>query len=999
MKKALFTLATLCLFLTFSFGQSPKPKYGKTHPTFVKPTESLSAFQKEDVMRSFIELSENDELRTIGFDTDHLGFQHEKLQQFYQGVKVEGGTYTIHSKDGVVTSLTGNFLTVNDLSVKPILSERNAFERALSHVDATQYVWEEGNSLGYRDFETPTGELVVIAHPQGKVAPKLAYKFDIYASEPLYRAWVFVDANSGQVVEEHQRIHDTNVPATGNSLYNGNVNITADYTGSNYRLRQTAAGNGVETYDLNNGTNYNNASDVTSGNTNFTSDDAAVQAHWGAEQTHAYFLQKHSRNSYNGTGGKLISYVHYSNNYVNAFWDGVRMTYGDGDGQNYGPLVSLDICAHELTHGVTEYTANLIYQNESGALNESFSDIFGEAVENFSTGSNDWLMGDQIGFGGSGGAIRNMANPNQFSDPDTYNGTYWYTGSGDNGGVHINSGVQNKWFYILTVGESGTNDLGNSYSVTGIGMEKAAEIAYRNLSVYLNQNSTYTNARAGAIQAAIDLYGAGSNEEIQTTNAWYAVGVGAAWAPPIGCVGASVDLTIVLDNYPSETTWTLKTSGGTTVASGGPYSNQGATVTENFTLTDGDYTFTINDSYGDGICCSYGNGSYTLESGGVTIVTGGAFGSSEATDFCVDTGGGGADTQAPTVPTNLTASNTTQTSTDLSWTASTDNVGVDHYNVYVDGVLNGTSTTTSYTVNGLTAGTTYTMGVSAEDVAGNESAQATTNVTTQSSGGGGCSGSTVLSQDFFESGWDGWVDGGSDCYRYSGSRSWEGSYSIRIRDNSGTASAMTSSSYDLSNYDEVQVEFYFYPNSMENGEDFWVRYYNGSGWSTVATYASGSSFTNNNFYVATVTLNSSSYTLPTNAKFRFQCDASGNADRVYVDEVTVTGVCNGTLMAGTSGQTIEQLTFEGEMNTTSFLSLEEEDGIVLYPNPASDYLNFDSNVEIKSVRVLSLSGALMHQVNTFEKGHGLDVSDLQAGFYLLLIETADGIVNKKFVKQ
>ncbi|MEZ4849341.1 MAG: M4 family metallopeptidase [Bacteroidia bacterium] len=150
----------------------------------------------------------------------------------------------------------------------------------------------------------------------------------------------------------------------------------------------------------------------------------------------------------------------YSSNYVNAFWDGTRMTYGDGDGVNYGPLVSADITGHEITHGVTEYSANLVYQRESGALNESFSDIFGEMIEFHATGSNDWQMGTDIGIGGSG-AIRSMNNPNLYGDPDTYGGSNWYnpncgtpTQFNDYCGVHTNSGVQNKWFYILAAGES-----------------------------------------------------------------------------------------------------------------------------------------------------------------------------------------------------------------------------------------------------------------------------------------------------------------------------------------------------------------------------------------------------------------------------------------------------------------------------------------------------------------------------------------------------------------
>ena len=1001
MKKTLNTLAIAFFTISLLFGQQPKPDYGKIHPKFIKPSQLEGVYQKASVFKNYLDLSDKDELKPLRNFQDHLGYQHDKYQQYFNGIEVQGATYTIHSKGGIIESLTGEFYSVGDLKTTPTLSEKSALEKALGYVNAEKYVWEEGSSLGIENhghnngIEAHRGDLVIVPEPEGLGAPRLAYRFDIYAEVPLYRAYVFIDAHKGSFIMENLRIHDTNVAATGNSSYNGNVSFTADQTsGTNFRLRQTSSGDGVETYDLNNGTNYNSATDVTSSNSNFTGDDVAVQAHWGAERTHAYYLQKHNRNSYNGTGGLLKSYVHYSTNYVNAFWDGIRMTYGDGDGNNYGPLVSLDICGHELSHGVTEYTANLVYSYEPGALNESFSDIFGESVEKFATGSNDWLMGDQIGVGGSGGAIRNMANPNAFNDPDTYQGTFWYTGSADNGGVHTNSGVQNKWFYILSVGESGTNDLGNSYAVTGIGMDAAAEVAYRNLSVYLSTNSNYAAARAGSINAAKDLFGTGSAEEIAVTNAWYAVGVGAEYQPPIGCVGANVDLAITLDNYPGETTWTLKNSNGTTIASGGPYSTAGGSVNQSFTLTTDDFTFTIFDSYGDGICCGYGQGSYSLTSGGLTIVSGGNFGSSEATQFCVDTGGGGPDTQPPTVPGNLTASNTTQTSTDLSWTASTDNVAVTGYNVYVDGTFNGTTTGLSYSVGGLTPSTTYNMDVTAFDAAGNESAPASVNVTTQSSGGGG---SNIIFGHYFELGWDGWADGGSDCARYSGNRSWEGTHSIQIRDNSGTASAMTSPSFDASSYDQLEIEFYFYAFSMENGEDFWVRYYDGSTWTTVAAYASGSSFNNNNFYVATVTLDNSNYNFPSNAQIRFQCDASANNDLIYIDAVTVTGISGGTFMADQSGFTIKEMDREpdGQNQYVEVIS----SGVLIYPNPASDYLTIQGNKEINSVIVHSLTGAVVKTMKAVGTTYEMYINELPSGMYLLSIETEDGVIIKKFVRQ
>ena len=361
-------------------------------------------------------------------------------------------------------------------------------------------------------------------------------------------------------------------------------------------------------------------------------------------------------------------------------------------------------------------------------------------------------------------------------------------------------------------------------------------------------------------------------------------------ACPSNCNQNEVTLTIVLDNYPEETSWLIRNSNGQTVASGGTYGNlpDGSTFTEDICLANGCYDFIINDSYGDGICCQYGSGSYSLTDGGTILASGGNFGSSETTNFCV--GGPAPDTQAPSTPTGVSASNITTTTATVSWNASSDNVGVTGYELFSNGTSIGTTAGTSVNITGLTPNTNYTIGVRAFDAAGNNSGIGSTSFTTldDNPGGGGNTNDLVFAH-YFESGWDGWQDGGSDCFRYSGSRSWEGSYSIRLRDNSGTRSAMTSSSYDLSSYDAVELKFYFYPNSMENGEDFWVRYNSGSGWQTVATYASGTSFNNGQFYSATILLDGADYNLSSNAQFRIQCDASGNGDQVYIDEVTLTG--------------------------------------------------------------------------------------------------------------
>ncbi|MEO0627804.1 MAG: T9SS type A sorting domain-containing protein, partial [Bacteroidota bacterium] len=461
-------------------------------------------------------------------------------------------------------------------------------------------------------------------------------------------------------------------------------------------------------------------------------------------------------------------------------------------------------------------------------------------------------------------------------------------------------------------------------------------------------------------------------------------------ACPSGCSDNEVTLTIVLDNYPEETSWTITNSSGQTVASGGTYGNfpDGSTVTEDICLPDGCYDFTINDSYGDGICCAYGSGSYSLvDDGGSTLASGGAFGSSETTNFCV--GGGGPDTQAPSTPTNLTASNTTTTSTSLSWNASTDNVGVTGYNVYSGGTLLGSVTSTGANITGLTPNTTYTFSVRAFDAAGNLSNPASVNVTTLDDNPP--SGPETVFAHFFETGWDNWVDGGSDCFRYSGSRSYEGSFSIRLRDNSGTRSAMTSAVYDLSSYDNAELNFFFFPNSMENGEDFWVRYNDGSGWQTIATYASGSEFQNGTFYEATVSMSGNNFNLSSTAQFRIQCDASGNGDQVYIDQITLTG---NPLGGNNAGNSIVQI--PGFVPASEFGIIEED--LSISPNPANELVTIQAHDPIESYTLTSVTG----QVVMTRKVDGLErvsfrVSDLPAGIYMVTVTTADEQITQRLV--
>lgn len=464
----------------------------------------------------------------------------EKYQQLYNGLKIEYGEVVVSSVNERVKTINGKIFSIKDLNTTPSLTSDQALDKVLAILKSDKFAWqddlfEKGLRSETKDNDAtykPNGDLVIIDRDlfDNKFEPVLVYKFDIYSLEPLFRDYVFVDANNGKIIFRDPIIK--HVEGTASTRYSGTRTTETQQNGSTHRLRDYSRGNGIETYNLNRGTNYGSATDFTDNDNNWTSteynnsnkDNAALDAHWGSEKTYDYFSQKHGRNSYDGNGAVIRSYVHYGNNYENAFWDGQRMTYGDG-GSVFDALTSIDVVAHELGHGVRTHTANLVYQNESGAINEGLSDIWGAMVEFYAAPEKQtYLIGEEIRL--SGGSLRSMSNPNARNHPDTYQGTYWYSGSGDNGGVHTNSGVLNYWFYLLAEGGNGTNDIGNSFNVQGIGKEKASQIVYRAESVYFTSTTNYSQARELTIQAAEDLFGENSEESYNVANAWYAVGIG-----------------------------------------------------------------------------------------------------------------------------------------------------------------------------------------------------------------------------------------------------------------------------------------------------------------------------------------------------------------------------------------------------------------------------------------------------------------------------------------
>ena len=529
----------------------------QSKPSYIQGTPKLIILDKSDnypksqsvaLLKAKRQVSNDINFTFIKDESDLIGFEHTKYQETYKGLEVIFGHQYIHSKNGTIKSLNGDFFKVGNLNITPALSSEAALQFAISSVGAREYMWNNPSAELF-NYSRPIGNLVILPdllHKDSKqqAQPKLAYRFDIYASDPVSRAYVYVDANTGEILYTDRIIHHAVATSSADTRYSGTKSLKTDSYNGSYRLRDYSRGNGIETYDMNTGTNYNNAVDFTDNDNNWSAaeynnnakDNAALDAHYGAQMTYDYWSIKHGRNSFDNNGSAIKSYVHYDVAYDNAYWNGSVMTYGDGSDTYFDALTSLDVAAHEIGHAVMSYTADLTYSYESGAMNEAFSDIWGASVEYFAEPTKQtWLIGEDIERRSGHLALRSMSDPKSEGQPDTYQGTNWATGSSDNGGVHTNSGVLNYWYYLVSMGGSGTNDNGDSYSVSGIGIDKASNVAYRMESVYLTSSSQYADARTYAIQSAVDLYGSGSNEEIAVTNAFYAVGIGAAYGNTSYC--------------------------------------------------------------------------------------------------------------------------------------------------------------------------------------------------------------------------------------------------------------------------------------------------------------------------------------------------------------------------------------------------------------------------------------------------------------------------------
>lgn len=492
------------------------------------------------------------EWKLIQNTEDEIGMQHLKYDQYYNGVPIYNGQLILHAKKGRIQTAMGKGFPTPQISTDPTLDLATAEREAVDHLKKTgKYTAinkKYKQMLGMKQVEAQ----LVIYHLDGKIGQeRLAYFIKIYENMASQKTMI-LDAHTGEVIHKHDmicKIHgvahnhssdlalalppDGPTTASGTDLNNATRTINTYQVGNDYILLDASRPmysesqseipnepvgaiwtlDAFDTSPQNNET-FELGQNVSSNN---TWSKKQVSAHYNAGVTYEYFKDVHGRNSINGSGGNIVSIINVTdendNAMDNAFWNGVAMWYGNGNVAFNALPGGLDVAGHEMTHGVIQATANLRYENESGALNESFADVFGAMMDR-----EDYKIGEDVVKTSAfpSGALRDLANPNNggnsLSDPgyQPAHVNQQYTGSADNGGVHINSGIPNKAFHLFA---------------EAIGKEKAEKVYYRALTQYLTVSSVFVDARNAVVMSAQDLYGA--TESNAAKSAFDAVGIGA----------------------------------------------------------------------------------------------------------------------------------------------------------------------------------------------------------------------------------------------------------------------------------------------------------------------------------------------------------------------------------------------------------------------------------------------------------------------------------------
>jgi bacillolysin len=521
------------------------------------PTSNRSIGQKAEAyinaIASDLGFRQNPSFQVLNIQQDETNEQHIKMQQMLQNIPVYGAEIVLHTLEGEVFSMNGHYY--NDINITEFVPQQD-IESIKQIIDADlvkKEIEKVENSLTKEKFKA---ELVIYPIKKQKDAAFLAWHITIRPNA-MARYEYFIDAKNGKILHTFNHtcnftghhfcnapseVMDGSVDATASDLFGTPRNLKTYLSTGNYYMIDISRSmysatkskmpddpiGAIWTLDAFNTSPEKSTfkyDHVTSLDNKWGSKSGAVSAHYNAGLAFDYFKKTHNRNSINGQGGTIISLVNIvektGKSMENAFWNGEAMFYGNG-GSAFEPLAKgLDVAGHEMSHGVIQNTANLEYEGEPGALNESFADIFGAMIDR-----DDWKIGEDVVKKAvfPTGALRDLANPNNGGKNLNDNG--WqpkhtneqYKGTDDNGGVHINSGITNFAFY--------------KYATALGSKDKAEKIYYHALSNYLVKSSNFIDLRVAIKKSAEALYGKGANEVTQADLAFDAVGIGSTTSTP-----------------------------------------------------------------------------------------------------------------------------------------------------------------------------------------------------------------------------------------------------------------------------------------------------------------------------------------------------------------------------------------------------------------------------------------------------------------------------------
>lgn len=526
----------LSFALVLTLGLSSTFASGNPHKGFeVGELSGKSGEAKEAIALKFMERNALDgdvmgslsvgEFKVLNKFADELGLSTVRLQQYYGNYPIFGSDQIVNiDSEGVVRSYIGE-----TIKLEGKLEKKLDFD--LTKKEAIDIAFED---LGFKPNLANKVDPQIVVYTIDE-QPTYTYMIELVFDNPTPGRWFyFIDADNGNIVNKYNTISTAKPVASltfnpantaigsGTDVLGNRRSVTANrHTDGKYYLADMTRGKGIMTYNANYstrlpGTIWSDADNQY----NMSADRTAVSSQANLGIVYDYYKAKFNRNSFDNYGAQIKSSVHVGSAYNNAYWNGTQFAFGDGDGDVFIPLSgALDVVAHEYTHAVTSKTANLIYQNESGALNEAMSDIMGTAVEFYANDNPDWLCGEDIAGPGLGTpALRSLEDPAEYGDPDHYSKIY--TGTQDNGGVHTNSSVINKVAYLI--GNGGTH---YGITVEGQGVEAMEKIFYRALTTYMTSSTNFSGAKLACRQAAIDLYGAYSPEVEAVQDAFTACGI------------------------------------------------------------------------------------------------------------------------------------------------------------------------------------------------------------------------------------------------------------------------------------------------------------------------------------------------------------------------------------------------------------------------------------------------------------------------------------------